>query len=57
MLGNSFEGTGLWEKSSLEAKGVTITNSLFADNTTMIVRKRGLEEGMEKVTLFIYLFT
>ena len=49
MPGSSFAGTGVWEKGSSEAKGVTITSALFADDTTIIGRKRELEGGVEKV--------
>ena len=49
MPGSSFAGTRVWERGSSEAKGVTITSALFADDTTIIGRKRELEEGVEKV--------
>ena len=49
MPGSSFAGTGVWEKGSSEAKGITITSALFADDTTIIGRKREMEMGVEKV--------
>jgi len=36
MPGSSFAGTRVWERGSSEAKGVTITSALFADDTTTI---------------------
>ena len=49
MPGSSFAGTRVWERGSSEAKGVTITSALFADDTTIIGKRRELEEGVEKV--------
>ena len=49
MPGSSFAGTGAWERGSSKAKGVTITSALFADDTTIIGKKRELEDGVERV--------
>ena len=49
MPGSSFAGTSVWERGSTEARGVTITSALFADDTTIIGTKQELGEGVEKI--------
>ena len=49
MPGSSFAGVGVWEKGSSEAKRVVITSALFADDTTIIGKKRELEEGVVRM--------
>ena len=49
MPGSSFAGTGAWERGSSEAKWVTITSALFADDTTIIGKKKELEDGVVRV--------
>ena len=47
--GGSFAGTGKWEKGCSEAKSMTITSSLFADDTTIIGERGELEVGVRKI--------
>jgi len=47
--GGSFAGTSNWEKGCSEAKSVTITSSLFADDTTIVGEREELEEGVRIV--------
>ena len=49
MPGSSFAGTSGWERGSTEARGVTITSALFADDITIIGTKQELAEGVEKI--------
>ena len=44
--GSNFPRTRLWEKKNSEAKGSRIDQSLFANGTTTVGRKRELEIGI-----------
>ena len=47
--GGSFAGIASWEKGCSEAKGVRLTSTLFADDTTIVGMKGEMNEGTEVV--------
>ena len=46
--GSSFPCTSLWEKPNSEAKRIKIDKGLFADDTTIVGKKKELQQGVDE---------
>ena len=49
MPGSSFAGAAIWENRSGETKKVNLSDLLFADDTTIVGKKKEMEAGVKKV--------
>ena len=47
--GSCFPSQGRWEKGNSEAKRIKISQGLFADDTTVIGKKKELEQGVREI--------